>query len=157
MSYRRLFIMRKDLNMSAGKLAAQVSHCAEAFWTNLIKGNCSLEYEFIPDAELGKQIRIIGYNVRFPVDKELYEQYLEGTFTKTICEAKNKYQLLKAKDKAISMGLVEGKDFGLIYDCCLTELTPEEVNGTTLTGIWFAPLPDEKAHDLSKKYQLYKG
>lgn len=33
MGYRRLFIMRKDLNMSPGKLAAQVSHCAEAFWT----------------------------------------------------------------------------------------------------------------------------
>ena len=26
MGYRRLFIMRKDLNMSAGKLAAQVAH-----------------------------------------------------------------------------------------------------------------------------------
>lgn len=33
MGYRRLFIMRKDLNMSPGKLAAQVGHCAEAFWT----------------------------------------------------------------------------------------------------------------------------
>ena len=33
MGYRRLFIMRKDLNMSAGKLAAQVAHCAEAYWT----------------------------------------------------------------------------------------------------------------------------
>ena len=39
MGYRRLFIMRKDLNMSAGKLAAQVSHCAEAYWLRLIKAN----------------------------------------------------------------------------------------------------------------------
>ena len=30
-------------------------------------------------------------------------------------------------------------------------------NGTTLTGIWFRPLPDELAHKISKKYQLYKG
>lgn len=32
---RRLFIIRKDLHLSAGKLAAMVSHCAEAYWLNL--------------------------------------------------------------------------------------------------------------------------
>ena len=37
MGYRRLFIMRKDLKMSPGKLAAQVAHCAEAYWTHLIQ------------------------------------------------------------------------------------------------------------------------
>lgn len=37
MSYRRLFVMRKDLKMSPGKLAAQVSHCAEAYWTHLLR------------------------------------------------------------------------------------------------------------------------
>ena len=35
-------------------------------------------------------------------------------------------------------------------------LTPEEENGTTLTGIWFRPLEDDVAHSISKKYQLYK-
>ena len=34
---RRLFIMRKDLNMSTGKLMAQVMHCAEAYWTSKIR------------------------------------------------------------------------------------------------------------------------
>jgi hypothetical protein len=38
----------------------------------------------------------------------------------------------------------------------LTELEPEEENGTTLTGIWFKPLDDETAHTISRKYQLYK-
>ena len=56
---------------------------------------------------------------------------------------------------AEDLGLIEGKDFGLIYDNCLTELEPEEENGTTLTGIWFAPLPDEVAHSISKKFHLY--
>ena len=32
-----------------------------------------------------------------------------------------------------------------------------EEDGTTLTGIWFKPLPDELAHKISKKYQLYRG
>ena len=34
---RRLFIIRKDLNLSAGKLAAMVAHCAEGYWMNLLK------------------------------------------------------------------------------------------------------------------------
>lgn len=74
---------------------------------------------------------------------------------KTICEAKNKNKLLKAKTMAEELGLIEDVDFGLIYDNCLTELTPEEENGTTLTGIWFGPLPDEVIHSISRKYHLY--
>lgn len=128
---RRLFIMRKDLNMSPGKLAAQVAHCAEAYWT-----------------------RIIGNNEHIPAD--IMDNYVKASFTKTICSAKNKTQLLKAKDMALDLNLVENKDFGLIYDNCLTELTPEEENGTTLTGIWFKPLPHDIAQSISKKYQLYK-
>ena len=40
---RRLFIIRKDLHLSAGKLAAMVGHCAEAYWTNLIKNKLNFE------------------------------------------------------------------------------------------------------------------
>ena len=75
---------------------------------------------------------------------------------KTVCAAKNKPQLLKAKTKAEELGLVENIDFGLIYDNCLTELEPEEENGTTLTGIWFRPLPDDVSHEISRTYQLYR-
>ena len=32
MGMRRLFIIRKDLYLSAGKLGAMVVHCAEGFW-----------------------------------------------------------------------------------------------------------------------------
>ena len=78
-----------------------------------------------------------------------------GIFTKTVCEAKSKAHLLKAKAKAEELGLIEGKQYGLIYDNCLTELMPEEPDGTTLTGIWFCPLPDEVSHEISKKYHLY--
>ena len=53
------------------------------------------------------------------------------------------------------MGMTEWKEFGLIYDKCLTELEPEEEDGTTLTGIWFKPLPDDVAHSISKNYHLY--
>lgn len=56
---------------------------------------------------------------------------------------------------ADEIGLIEGVHYGLIYDKCLTELNPEEDDGTTLTGIWFCPLADDTAHYISKKYHLY--
>lgn len=143
MGYRRLFIMRKDLKMSPGKLAAQVAHCAEAFWTRSIRYDavfCEEENEYI-------------CTVR--TTKDIFEQYIAGVFAKTICGARNKNHLLKAKGKAEELGLVEGKDFGLIFDNCRTDLIPEEDDGTTMTGIWFKPLPDEIAHAISRKYQLY--
>lgn len=146
---RRLFIMRKDLNMSPGKLAAQVAHCAEAYWTNQMK-KCAIPMAIADDEET------IGYNIRFPIFRDEFDEYVNGLFTKTICEARNKNHLLKAKTKAEELGLEENKDFGLIYDNCLTDLEPEEDEGTTLTGIWFRPLDDETAHLISKKYQLYK-
>ncbi len=145
MGYRRLFIMRKDLNMSPGKLASQVAHCAEAYWTNMLRDVGKFECD-------GHYI-ISG---SFVIKKDCFDQYICGTFTKTICEAKNKTQLMKATHIAQELGLVEGKDYGFIYDKCLTELMSEEDDGTTLTGIWFCPLPDEVAHQISKKYQLYK-
>lgn len=143
--YRRLFIMRRDLGMSAGKLAAQVSHCAEAYWLQKIR-----EWHKAPE-DGGTEVPVEG-----SVNKEVYDNYVEGAIVKTICQARNKTHLLRARDAALSMNLVEGKDFGLIRDNCLTELRPEEDDGRTITGIWFAPLPDHVAHKLSKKYQLYK-
>lgn len=146
MGFRRLFLMRKDLHLSPGKLAAQVGHCAEAYWTRLISNNI-----------VGQVIETNNYRTDcIDIDKDTYEQYINGSFVKTICEARNKNHLLKAKIKAEELGLVEDRDFGMIYDNCYTELEPEEENGTTLTGIWFKPLPDEIAHQISKKYQLYK-
>jgi len=38
--------MRKDLNLKPGKLAAQVGHCCEAFWLNLIKSASVEDNEF---------------------------------------------------------------------------------------------------------------
>ena len=67
---------------------------------------------------------------------------------------------MKAAAMADELGLVEGQDYFLIRDHCLTELEPEEVGedgiGKTLTCIGFRPLPDDMAHAISRKFQLYK-
>ena len=144
---RQIIIARKDLNMSAGKLAAQVAHASFAFISNQIRNTPAIENE-------------TGYNVAVLIDKDTMDNWFKGIFTKTVCEAKNKEQLLKAKTIAEEFGMIEGKDFFLIKDACNTELTPEEFDengiGRTLTCIGFKPLPDEVAWKISKKFQLYK-
>lgn len=140
------YIMRKDLHMSAGKLAAQVGHCAEAYWLRLIRKSLTEQGE----SEGGENHVAVGYFL----PNEMVDEYINGAIVKTICEAKSKTHLLKAKSQAEELGLVEGQDFGLIYDKCLTELEPEEEDGTMMTGIWFKPLDDATAHQISKKYHF---
>ena len=145
---RQLIIVRKDLNMSPGKLAAQVAHASWAFLSNQIRTR-------------GDRLALSNdYVVQLIINKDIYELWFCDIFTKTICEAKNKNQLLKAKGIAEELGMIEGKDFFLIKDACNTELTPEEIDengiGRTLTCIGFKPLDDETAWKISKKFQLYK-
>lgn len=149
---RQIIIARKDLNMSPGKLAAQVAHASWAFLSNTIRATEPIIGYFPP---------LPGWtNISLTIRKDIYEDWFKGIFTKTVCEAKNKNQLLKAKQIAEENGLVEGIDFFLINDACNTELIPEEVDengvGRTLTCIGFRPLDDETAWKISKKFQLYK-
>lgn len=144
---RRLFIIRKDLHLSPGKLAAMVAHCSEAFWTRLIKNNL----EVISGPE-GNMYRL---NSVF-LDADTVEKYICGIFTKTICEARNLNQLKKAENTANELGLIKGVDYDYINDKCLTELTPENEDGTCTVGIWFKPLNDDVAHKISKKFPLYR-
>ena len=204
---KQLIIARKDLQMSPGKLAAQVSHASMAFLTNNLRANYNKEfecriapsYQFFPDGTIGPRpyLRndltvwaakafergeeqfyfrstdsdnpygslelcepIYHYQAFAKFDKETWENWICGSFTKVICEAKNKYQLEKVINIATNLNLKENIDYFFIKDNCLTELKPEEIDedgqGRTLTCIGFKPLPDDIVHQLSKKYQLYK-
>ena len=204
--YKQIIIARKDLNMSSGKLAAQVSHASMAFLTWMIRDNTTKiinenvgiawqrqnkdkpQHYMRPDlnefAEIarengkrffyykplnsndpyGKQIMcehttIKEYSTNFTIDKDIYEQWINGEFTKCVLQAKNKNKLLKAKTIAEEMGMIEGKEFFLIKDNCHTELEPEEYDengiGRTLTCIGFAPMDAEVIDRIGKKYHLY--
>lgn len=202
--YKQIIIVRKDLNMSPGKLAAQVSHGSMAFLTWMIRNNTTgiineksgraWEYpnkpqyyrhpdlnEFAeiarqngkrlfyykslnPNNPYGRQIMcdhptIKEYFTKFTIDKDLYEQWISGEFTKCVLQAKNKNQLLKAKSMAEELGMIEGEDFWLIKDHCHTELEPEEFDengiGKTLTCIGFKPMNSEIIDQIGRKYHLY--
>lgn len=149
---RQVIIARKDLNMSAGKLAAQVAHAAMAFMTWPMR-------RITPD-KVYMDGEVVAVMPKMFMQVDVYNDWIKGIFTKTVCEAKNYNQLMKAVTIAEELGLEEGVDFFLIKDCCLTELEPEEVDedgvGRVLTCIGFRPLPDDIAHKISKKFQLYK-
>ena len=153
--YKQIIIARKDLNMSPGKLAAQVSHASMAFLTNSLKD----AYTVNAYDKDNKQI-VKLYLGEIPMEPELYEEWICGSFTKCILEAKNKNQLLKAVTMAGELGMKEGKDFFLIKDNCYTELDPEEYDeegiGRTLTCIGFKPMDSEVIDQIGKKFQLYK-
>lgn len=152
--YKQIIIVRKDLTMSAGKLAAQVSNASMAFLTNQMRKNVELpdKCDFTDD---GKQYKNCGYlKCSVFVTKECYEKWLDGSFTKCVLQAKNKNRLLKAKTMAEESGMKEGEDFFLIRDNCYTEITPEE-DGKTLTCIGFRPMDEEDIDKIGRKYHLY--
>ena len=146
--YKQIIIARKDLGMSAGKLAAQVSHASMAFLTNIIRENSTLIYDDV-------------YNSNLYIEKGLYEDWINGIFTKVVLQAKNHNQLMKAVKMAEELGWKEGVDYFLIKDCCKTELEPEEVDengvGRTLTCIGFAPKPAEEIDKIAKKFHIFEG
>ena len=79
--YKQIIIARKDLDMSPGKLAAQVSHASMAFLTNPIKKNAEIVNS--SEDESGYQ-----YKSTLSFDSELFEEWILGAFTKVVLGAK---------------------------------------------------------------------
>lgn len=147
--YKQIIIARRDLKMSPGKLAAQVSHGSMAFLTSAIKDSAVITK---PEIGIGKPIY---YNSSLLFDQGLYEEWIQGSFTKIVLGAKNRDKLLHAADLADSLGMIEGIDYFCIFDNCYTELTPEEPDGTTLTCIGFKPMDSELIDQIGKEFHLF--
>lgn len=186
MAYKQLIIARKDLGMSAGKLSAQASHASMAFLTtDIAKHSKDQRYQILPVPDkpfmcrdhklyrLALEAQQLGqkyfvwekpeenyYLCMMRIDADLYDNWINDSFTKVVCEAKNQNHLLKAKKMAEELGMLEGEDFFLIEDNCRTELLPEQIDengiGRCLTCIGFKPFPEEIIDKIGKKYQLYK-
>lgn len=137
--YKQLIIARRDLNMSPGKLAAQVSHAfliEKLFWGS----------RYITRERDG-----LMYHIDISLSQDLFHKWVE---TKVVCGAKNREKLLQAVAMANELGWEENKDYWLIYDACRTELEREGPEGT-LTCIGFRPMEAEEIDKIGKKYQLY--
>lgn len=139
--YKQLIIVRKDLEMSPGKLAAQVAHGSMAFLLRDI------------EKDINKVHHGNNYKVMLPIDINLYEEWMANAMTKVVLGARNKNHLLKAVEIAEESGMKEGEDFFFIYDQCRTELKSEGPEGT-LTVLGFRPVARESADIIGRKFQL---
>lgn len=145
--YKQIIIVRKDLEMSIGKICSQVSHASMAFLIEAIRNDWT---QWL--INIGEPHEY--YTSEITLKKDLFEQWINADYTKCVLKAKNKTQLLKAQKLAEEIGLKENEDFFKIYDLCRTEIEPED-DGKTLTCIGFKPLPAETADKIGKKFQLY--
>ena len=139
--YKQVIVVRQDLDMSPGKLAAQVSHASMAFLTNALRQGA-------------RRLDATTVRCTCDFDYDMWTEWIGGIFTKVTLRAKTKGELLKVIRKAEEAGMAEGRDFFCIRDACLTELEPEE-DGTCLTCIGFAPMPDSRIDPVTKRLRLY--
>ena len=145
---RQYIILRKDAKtvtgepVSAQKLAVMASHASMAFLASMMRENCC--------EKDGK------HHIEFDMDDEIYNGWLNSSFTKVLLAAKNLNDLKKAVERSKAIGLEEGKDFFCIRDRCWTELVPDEGEDTCFIAIGFKPMDFERTKEVTKKYQLYK-
>lgn len=140
--FKQLIIARKDLNMSPGKLAAQVSH---AFL---------IEKLYWGSKEIIRERDGLMYHIGISLDRDLFHNWVAESETKVVCGARNKERLLQAVEMAKELGMEENKDYWLIYDACRTELEREGPEGT-LTCIGFRPMEAKEIDKIGKNYHLY--
>lgn len=149
--YKQVIIVRKDLQMSGGKQAAQVAHASGAFLAQLIVDAVG---ESAPCVDASGQEYFETVPIRIPA--QMYREWFDGSFAKVVLQAKNHHQLLRAVEMAREAGMVEDRDYFLIFDECRTELTPEEEDGSTLTCVGFRPMPAEEIDPIGRKFHLYQ-
>ena len=96
--YKQVIVVNKSLNMSPGKLGAMVAHGATSFFCEWFKRNVVTSNETYNDY-------LITPNAR--VDKELFAQWISGSFTKIVLEVEDDAAMKAIIEKASFSALTE--------------------------------------------------
>jgi PTH2 family peptidyl-tRNA hydrolase len=139
---KQYIIVRTDLPMNAGKLAAQASHaCMKVFFDKMKFSKKTGVIPFYPGTS--DEEGIAG-NYSFQVTFE-EQQWIEGKFTKITKKVKNENQLLKVYNQAKEAGL----NVSLIKDAGLYGL-----EGENYTCVAIGPNYVDKCEPVVGKLQL---
>ncbi len=82
---KQVIVVRKDLKMNKGKIAAQVAHASMAFLTKRLEPKT-----------------FHGYNLEL---KNIEEEWLDGSFAKIVLWADNAEELHKLHEQALEAGI----------------------------------------------------
>lgn len=120
MDTKQVIVVRKDLNMRKGKLAAQVAHASMAVVFNYLKRNARGWYALYPPKAM--------------------EEWIEGRFTKIVVSCESEKELFDLKRKADEAGVPNA----LIQDAGLTEFKEP-----TYTALGVGPDEVEKVNQIT--------
>lgn len=127
-------IVRDDLGMSPGKMAAQCAHASSSIslaFFGLNRGIIQKEY-------LKKHA-------------EVFEHWCRGSFAKVVLKVKSKSKL-RSVSESLSR---DAYPHVVIRDACRTELSPEDEEGGTTTCLAAVPVNRDSVPDYLRKLQLF--
>lgn len=139
--YKQVIVVNKGLKMSPGKLGAMVAPCATAFFCEWFKRNVTTSNETCNDYTISPNAR---------ADKELFAQWISGSFTKIVLEVENDAAMKEIIKKAHEHNMVNRQDFFNIVD----EST-EFLDIPQWAVIAFKPMETEKIDLITGELSLY--
>lgn len=128
-------IVRQDLEMSPGKMAAQCSHASAGM---------ALAFYSID--------RTIANAHHLDQFRDAMLCWKSRSFGKVVLRVKSRDQLLKVCQNLDDSGI----PYCPVFDACRTELEPEEPNGSVFTCIGLTPIFRDEVPKFLKKLQVYQ-
>lgn len=137
---RQVIVIRKDLNMSAGKLAVQVAHASLAPVLNSMTNYTPVEDINITAEWTEKRLSLVNGSAM--------EKWINGRFTKIVVYVKSEQALMNVYEKALEKGL----PCVLIKDAGFTEFSEP-----TITCVGIGPCFPEDFEGVTSKLRVFDG
>lgn len=139
--YKQIIVVNKRLNMSPGKLGAMTAHGSISFLCEWFKHNVSMENATTSEYTINPFAKF---------DRELFANWVNGSFTKIILSAKDENEMKQIIEEAQENNMICGKDFFNIVD----EST--EFNGVPQWAVVaFRPMDSVDIDPITGKLPLY--